>query len=65
MRFNSGPLTNEGFAADAIDIGSMGDNPAIGAAAGDLTVSVLGVTNSDGPGSILVASPEFLARDED
>jgi sulfonate transport system substrate-binding protein len=58
VRFTSGPLTNEGFAAEAIDIGSMGDNPAIGAAARDLPVSVLGVTNSDGPGSILVASPE-------
>lgn len=57
VRFDSGPLTNEGFAAGAIDIGSMGDNPAIGAAARDLPVSVLGITNSDGPGSILVASP--------
>ena len=58
VRFNSGPLVNEGFAAGAIDIGSMGDTPAIGAAARGLPVSVLGVTTSDGPGSILVASPE-------
>ena len=58
VRFNSGPLTNEGFAAGAIDIGSMGDNPAIGAAARDLPVTVLGLTTSDGPGSILVARPE-------
>ncbi len=58
VRFNSGPLTNEGFAAGAIDIGSMGDNPAIGAASRGLPVSVLGVTTSDGPGSLLVASPE-------
>ena len=50
VRFNSGPLTNEGFAAGAIDIGSMGDNPAIGAAARDLPVSVLAISNSDGPG---------------
>jgi sulfonate transport system substrate-binding protein len=58
VRFNSGPLTNEGFAAGAIDVGSLGDMPAIGAAARDLPVSVLGVTTSDGPGSILMASPE-------
>jgi sulfonate transport system substrate-binding protein len=37
---------------------ALGDNPAIGAAARGLPVSVLGITNSDGPGSILVASPE-------
>lgn len=57
VRFASGPLTNEGFAADTIDIGSMGDTPAIGAAARDLPVSVLGVTSIDGPGSLLVARP--------
>jgi sulfonate transport system substrate-binding protein len=58
VRFASGPLVNEGFAAGEIDVGSMGDTPAIGAAARDLPVSVLAVTNTDGPGSILVASPE-------
>ena len=63
VRFDSGPLTNEGFAAGAIDIGSMGDNPAIGAASRDLPVSVLGVTTSDGPGSLLVASPESGIED--
>lgn len=57
VRFESGPLTNEGFAADAIDIGSMGDNPAIGAAAQDLPVTVLAISNSDGPGTILEARP--------
>lgn len=57
VRFESGPLTNEGFAADAIDIGSMGDNPAIGAAAQDLPVTVLAVADSDGPGTILEARP--------
>jgi sulfonate transport system substrate-binding protein len=57
VRFESGPLTNEGFAAGAIDIGSMGDNPAIGAAAQDLPVTVLATSNSDGPGILLVARP--------
>jgi sulfonate transport system substrate-binding protein len=58
VRFESGPLTNEGFAAGAIDIGSMGDNPAIGAAAQDLPVTVLAVSNIDGPGIILEARPD-------
>jgi len=57
VRFDSGPLTNEGFAAGEIDIGSMGDTPAIGAAARDLPVKVLATTTSDGPGSLLVARP--------
>lgn len=57
VRFESGPLTNEGFAAGVIDIGSMGDNPAIGAAAQDLPVTVLGTSTSDGPGLLLVARP--------
>lgn len=58
VRFESGPLVNEGFAADAIDIGSMGDNPVIGAAASGLPVTVVATTTSDGPGSLLVARPE-------
>ena len=57
VRFESGPLTNEGLAAEAIDLGSMGDNPAIGAAATGLPVTVIGVTTSDGPGILLVARP--------
>lgn len=58
VRFNSGPLTNEGFAAGEIDLGSMGDTPVIGAAARDLPVSVLTTNTVDGPGSLLVARPE-------
>jgi sulfonate transport system substrate-binding protein len=57
VRFASGPLTNEGFAAGAIDIGTLGDTPVVGAAARDLPVSVLAVTDTDGPGSLLVAGP--------
>jgi hypothetical protein len=57
VRFDSGPLVNEGFAAGEIDIGSMGDNPVIGAAARDLPVTVLATSNSDGPGNLLVARP--------
>ena len=57
VRFESGPLVNEGFAAGAIDIGSMGDNPVIGAAATGLPVTVVAMADSDGPGSLLVARP--------
>jgi sulfonate transport system substrate-binding protein len=57
VHFDSGPLTNEGFAAGEIDVGSLGDTPAIGAAARDLPVKVLATTSSDGPGSLLVARP--------
>jgi sulfonate transport system substrate-binding protein len=57
VRFASGPLVNEGFAAGEIDVGSMGDTPAIGAAARDLPVSVLASSTNEGPGSILEARP--------
>jgi len=57
VHFDSGPLTNEGFAAGEIDVGSLGDTPAIGAAARDLPVKVFATTTSDGPGSLLVARP--------
>src|SRR5918997_3001283 len=35
VRFNSGPLTNEGFAAGALQNGSVGGHPAIGAGGRD------------------------------
>jgi sulfonate transport system substrate-binding protein len=58
VRFDSGPLVNEGFAAGQIDIGTLGDNPAIGAAVRGLPVTVLAPLDSDGPSIILEASPE-------
>ncbi|MFE0465115.1 ABC transporter substrate-binding protein [Kitasatospora sp. NPDC058965] len=54
-QFNSGPLVNQAFAAGAIDLGVMGDTPAIYAAAAGVPVSVVGVSHTVGPGYTLVA----------
>ncbi|MFE2408321.1 ABC transporter substrate-binding protein [Kitasatospora sp. NPDC059408] len=54
-QFNSGPLVNQAFAAGAIDLGVMGDTPAIYAAAAGVPVDVVGVSHTVGPGYTLVA----------
>jgi sulfonate transport system substrate-binding protein len=53
--FASGPLVNEGFAADKVDVGTMGDVPALFAKAGGLDVVAVAVTRTTGPGSTLLA----------
>jgi sulfonate transport system substrate-binding protein len=55
--FASGPLVNEAFAADAIDIGIMGDTPALLSFAQGLDTVVVGVRASDGVAMTLVARP--------
>ncbi|PYC79452.1 alkanesulfonate ABC transporter [Streptomyces tateyamensis] len=54
-QFNSGPLVNQAFAAGAIDLGVMGDTPAIYAAAAGVPVDVVAVSHTVGPGYTLVA----------
>jgi sulfonate transport system substrate-binding protein len=53
--FGSGPLVDEAFGANAIDVGYMGDTPAMFAQASKLPVRVVTVSQSDGPGTILLA----------
>jgi sulfonate transport system substrate-binding protein len=53
--FASGPLVNEGLAAGKVDVGTMGDVPALFAKAGGLDVVALATTRTSGPGSTLVA----------
>jgi sulfonate transport system substrate-binding protein len=53
--FASGPLVNEGLAADKVDVGTMGDVPALFAKAGGLDVITVATTRTDGPGSTLMA----------
>jgi sulfonate transport system substrate-binding protein len=55
--FASGPLVNEAFAADAIDIGILGDTPALLSYAAGLDTVVVGVRSSDGVAQTLVAAP--------
>jgi sulfonate transport system substrate-binding protein len=55
-QFNSGPLVNQAIQAGAIDIGFMGDTPAMFAQASNIPVSVVGVSRTDGPGTTLVAT---------
>ena len=55
--FASGPLVNEAFAADAIDIGIMGDTPALLSYAAGLDTVVVGIRSSDGVAQTLVAAP--------
>ena len=55
--FDSGPLMNEAFAASAIDIGVMGDTPALLSFASGLDTVVVGVHVSDGVALTLVARP--------
>ncbi|MDH6108724.1 sulfonate transport system substrate-binding protein [Kitasatospora sp. MAP12-15] len=54
-QFNSGPLVNQAFAAGAIDLGVMGDTPAIYAAAAGLPVDVVAASHTVGAGYTLVA----------
>lgn len=54
-QFNSGPLVNQAIQAGAVDLGFMGDTPAMFAQASNLPVTVVGVTRSDGPGTTLLA----------
>jgi sulfonate transport system substrate-binding protein len=55
--FASGPLVNEAFGAGAIDIGPMGDTPALLSFAQGLDTAVVGVRSSDGVAMTLVAAP--------
>lgn len=55
--FASGPLVNEAFSAGAIDIGMMGDTPALLSFASGLDTVVVGVRASDGVAQTLVARP--------
>ncbi|WP_441247652.1 ABC transporter substrate-binding protein [Kitasatospora sp. McL0602] len=53
-QFNSGPLVNQAFAAEAVDFGVMGDTPAIFAAAANIPVDVVAASHTVGPGYTLV-----------
>lgn len=55
--FGSGPLVNQAFGANAIDVGFMGDTPAMFAQASNLPLTVVAVSRTDGPGTTLVARP--------
>ncbi|HWL45174.1 MAG TPA: ABC transporter substrate-binding protein [Ilumatobacter sp.] len=56
--FASGPLVNEAFGAGVIDIGTLGDTPALLSFAQGLETVVVGIRSSDGLAMTLVASPE-------
>lgn len=56
--FASGPLVNEAFGAGAIDIGTMGDTPALLSYAQGLDTVVVGIRSNDGLAMTLIASPE-------
>jgi sulfonate transport system substrate-binding protein len=53
--FASGPLVNEGLASDKVDVGTMGDVPALFARAGGLDVVTVATTRTSGPGMTLMA----------
>jgi len=55
--FASGPLVNEAFAAGAIDVGIMGDTPALLSYASGLDTTVVGIRANDGVAMTLVARP--------
>lgn len=54
--FASGPLVNEAIAAGAVDLGGMGDTPALLSYASGLDTVVVGVRVTDGSGAAIVAS---------
>ena len=54
-QFGSGPLVNQAFGADAIDVGFMGDTPAMFAQASNLPLDVIAVSSTNGPGTTLLA----------
>jgi sulfonate transport system substrate-binding protein len=56
--FANGPAVVEAIRAGDIDVGTLGDVPALGALQGGVDVKVVGVTSSTGPGSLLIARPE-------
>lgn len=55
--FASGPLVNEAIGAGQIDLGGMGDTPALLSFASGLDTRVVAVRASDGAGAVLVARP--------
>ena len=55
--FASGPLVNEAIAAGEVDLGPMGDTPAILSAASGLDTVVGAVRETSGPGATIVARP--------
>jgi sulfonate transport system substrate-binding protein len=55
--FLSGPLLVQGFNADQIDIGMLGDTPASGAVGAHVPVKAVAVSEYQGPVSSLVARP--------
>ena len=54
-QFNSGPLVNQALSAGVVDVGIMGDTPAIFAAAAKLPVDVVAASHTVGPGYTLLA----------
>ncbi|HEX4720910.1 MAG TPA: PhnD/SsuA/transferrin family substrate-binding protein, partial [Pseudonocardiaceae bacterium] len=54
-QFGSGPLVNQAFGANAIDVGFMGDTPAMFAQASNLPLNVIAVSSTSGPGTTLLA----------
>ena len=55
--FASGPLVNEAIAAGEVDLGPMGDTPAILSAASGLDTVVVGVRESTGKAASIIANP--------
>lgn len=53
--FGSGPLVNQAFGAGAINVGFMGDTPAMFAQASNLPLRVIAVESTNGPGTTLLA----------
>jgi sulfonate transport system substrate-binding protein len=53
--FGSGPLVNQAFGAGAINVGFMGDTPAMFAQASNLPLRVIAVSSTNGPGTTLLA----------
>ena len=55
--FASGPLVNEAIAAGEVDVGPMGDTPAILSQASGLDTIVVAVRESTGRGATIIANP--------
>jgi sulfonate transport system substrate-binding protein len=55
--FGSGPLVNQAFGAGAINVGFMGDTPAMFAQASNLPLEAIAVSSTNGPGTTLLARP--------
>jgi sulfonate transport system substrate-binding protein len=53
--FGSGPLVNQAFGAGAINVGFMGDTPAMFAQASNLPLEAIAVSSTNGPGTTLLA----------